>query len=142
MARKITEIVVHCSATRPDQDVDVKWCKDIHVNQNGWSDVGYHWFIKRDGTVEPGRSEERSGAHVKGHNSNSIGVCMAGGIDGNGNSDFNFTVAQLNSLELVINNIRHRYPIAKVQGHRDYPNVSKACPCFDVGAWYGEIDPN
>ncbi len=82
--RKIDEIVLHCSATREGQDISVETIRSWHVDGNGWSDIGYHAVIMLDGTLELGRPLERSGAHVKGHNRNTIGVCYIGGVEAHG----------------------------------------------------------
>jgi len=137
MPRIVNEIIVHCSATKPSQDVSMETIRGWHVNDNNWSDIGYHWVIERNGTIKAGRPEERSGAHCKDHNSQSIGVCVVGGINDAGAPDANFALPQYASLKLVIDDIRMRHTITKLSGHRDYS--SKACPSFDVNAWYGEI---
>jgi len=73
-------MTIHCSATTPEMDWDIKDIRRVHVKENGWSDVGYHFFIKRDGTIQPGRPLNRDGAHVKGENLNNLGVCLSGGM--------------------------------------------------------------
>jgi N-acetylmuramoyl-L-alanine amidase len=129
-------IAIHCSATRPSQDVGAADIRRWHKNQ-GWADIGYHYVIRRDGKVERGRAERSVGAHVGGHNATSIGVCMVGGVK---QTDFrvpenNFTAAQWTSLRTLIAGLVAKYPGVKVLGHRDYPRVSKACPSFDARAW-------
>ena len=118
-----------------------------HKN-NGWKGIGYHAVIRRDGEVEFGRHFDDSGAHVKGHNFQSVGVCMVGGLDFDGNAEDNFTDAQFNSLDYVIGMLTRAYPDAEVLGHRDLsPDVDgdgvveehewlKDCPCFDVREWW------
>ena len=118
-------------------DIGVKEITDWHVNGNGWSDIGYHWVIRRDGSLEAGRAEETAGAHAKGHNSNSIGVCMVGGMNEQGGSDCNFTISQYKALAGLINDLKNRYSGCKIIGHRDISK--KDCPCFDVKATLGEI---
>ena len=136
-ARKSTKyLVVHCSATRPSLDVGVKEIRQWHKNQ-GWADIGYHFVIRRDGKVERGRAENLVGSHVAGRNSNSLGVCMVGGVNQN---DFtkpenNFTPAQFASLKTLLKMLSEKYPGAVVLGHRDFPKVAKACPSFDARAW-------
>ena len=136
--RKATNyLVVHCSASVPDPATDAKVIDRWH-RQRGFLMIGYHYVIKTDGTVEPGRDEEAIGAHVEGYNASSIGICMVGGVDANGPTGKprnNFTAAQFNSLETLLRALRIRYPKAVIQGHRDFPNVAKACPSFDVGSW-------
>lgn len=141
--RLIDEIVVHCTATRADwwasrttnQKVDEvrKW----HVDGNGWSDIGYHYLIDRDGTVAKGRDVSVVGAHVRGHNANSIGISLFGGHGGATTDKFedNFTPKQAAALRKLLNDLRFEFPtITKISGHHEYAN--KACPCFDVTEWY------
>lgn len=139
MLRKNTQfLVLHCSATRPVQDIGVseirKWHKD-----KGWTDIGYHFVIRRDGRVEKGRPVGEIGAHVAGHNHYSVGICLVGGID---NDSFqpqdNFTRAQWSALKALIKDLRLKYPNTKIVGHRDFPGVNKACPCFEAKAWARE----
>jgi N-acetylmuramoyl-L-alanine amidase len=135
-ARASTDyLVVHCSATGNQKvtaaDID-RW----HRKQ-GWVCLGYHFVIQRDGTLEEGRKEEAIGAHVAGHNHNSIGICMVGGVDANDptKAKNNFTEEQFKTLELLLKHLKAKYPKAVIQGHRDFPNVKKACPSFSVADW-------
>lgn len=137
--RNINQIIVHCAATTSEMDIDVSWIRKIHVDQNGWSDVGYHYFIKRDGTVEDGRPIHRSGAHARGHNANSIGVCYAGGIDKSGKPEDNRTPQQKLALLKLITNLSIKYPITSILGHCDLPGVAKACPSFDAKTEYNGL---
>lgn len=145
--RKTTELlVVHCSATRPTQDVGVREITQWH-RQRGFDTVGYHYVIRRNGEVESGRPEHAIGAHVKGHNAKSIGVCLIGGIDAAGKPANNFTSAQFDSLRELLQQLRQRYPEARILGHRDLSpdrngdgiiqptEFIKACPSFDVATW-------
>lgn len=135
--RHIERIVIHCSATRPDQDVDVRWARRIHVNERGWKDVGYHFFIKRDGTIEIGRPITEVGAHTKGKNATSIGICYAGGLDMNHDPEDNRTQAQIDSMVRLINTLLEEFPdIHDIAGHNEF--AAKACPCFDVKKWWNE----
>lgn len=134
--RKIKNIVIHCSATPPSMDVDAAMVRGWHVNERKWSDIGYHYFIKRDGTIEKGRSLTRSGAHVKGWNKTSVGVCYAGGVDENGKPQDNRTAEQTRSLMMIAKTLEKRFEGAKVLGHRDFEGVAKACPSFDVKGWF------
>lgn len=126
-------IVVHCSATHT-QNIGAAEIDRWHRAQ-GWACIGYHFVIRRDGTLEEGRKEDSIGAHVNGHNANSIGICMAGGCDKAGKAANNFTDEQFKTLELLVRHLKAKYPNAVVQGHRDFPNVKKDCPSFDVKAW-------
>ena len=79
--RKRTDfIAVHCSATRPSMDVGVKEIDQWHRARGFSGGVGYHYVIRRDGTLEHGRAEAAVGAHVEGYNHNSVGVCLGGGV--------------------------------------------------------------
>lgn len=139
-------LVVHCSATRPTQDIGVRDITQWHI-QRGFDTVGYHYVIRRNGEVERGRPENAVGAHVRGHNVNSIGICLAGGVDNAGKPANNFTAAQFVALHQLLDELRKRYPEARVLGHRDLspdrngdgvisPNeFIKACPSFDVATW-------
>ena len=138
--RKIDEVIVHCAATRPewwsDRSVEEKAreVRDWHLGR-GFKDIGYHWLIDRDGTVVKGREESATGAHVKGHNSNSIGVCLFGGHGSSKDDTFeeHFTPEQAAALRQLIAEIEQRHTITKVSGHNEYAN--KACPGFNVKSW-------
>lgn len=133
--RKINQIVVHCAATKPSMNVDAQTIRRWHVEENGWRDIGYHYVIKRDGTLETGRPESQQGAHAAGHNAHSIGICLAGGLDEDNQPDSNFTRHQFTTLENLLNQLLGRYSGAVVCGHRDLADA-KACPCFDVHQWW------
>ena len=128
--RPVTKIIVHCSATRPDMDIGVDTIRNWHVNQNGWRDIGYHYVIKRNGAIEEGRDLNVIGAHTKGYNAASIGICLIGGINERGAPDANFTFNQYAALRTLIRQLREEFPDTKLYGHRDFSD--KACPCFDV----------
>lgn len=129
--RAINKIIIHCSYTKPDMDIGVAEIRDWHVNDNGWSDIGYHHVIRRDGTIEPGRDEARSGAHCKGHNHDSIGVCLVGGMSEDGKPECNYTLRQWRALDELIYDIQTRYPSATVHGHNEFSE--KPCPVFNAG---------
>ncbi|WP_020409825.1 N-acetylmuramoyl-L-alanine amidase [Hahella ganghwensis] len=128
-------IVVHCSATKADQKVTVDDIRRWHVDERKWSDIGYNWVIERDGGIEQGRNMHGQGAHAFGYNDKSVGICLVGGLDEDGQPEDNFTSEQFESLRKLIDFQLHVYPGAKVLGHRDLPGVHKDCPCFDVRAW-------
>lgn len=129
---RVAFIVVHCTATRASQDFGVDDIRVMHLKR-GFFDVGYHYVIKRDGTVQPGRPLDRQGAHVAGYNHLSVGVALVGGVKEDGvTPEDNFTAAQFESLKSVLAELREKFPHAEVLGHRDMPNVHKACPSFDV----------
>ena len=129
--RPLTEIIVHCSATKPSMDIGADWIRKIHINEKKYRDIGYHFVIRRNGAQEEGRPIEQIGSHVKGHNSGTIGICMAGGISETGRPQNNFTPEQFHSVQMLIGYLKERYPtIIKLSGHNDYAN--RACPCFNV----------
>lgn len=126
-------IVIHCSATKPAMDIGANEIRRWHKDR-GWRDIGYHTVIRRDGTVEGGRPLDTVGAHAKGHNDRSVGICLVGGLDDAGKPDCNFTAAQWSALEGEVRDLLDSYPGAQVLGHRDLSD--KACPCFDASAWW------
>src|SRR5471030_3257168 len=100
--RRTTELlVVHCSATPATMDIGVREITQWHIRR-GFDTVGYHYVIRRNGELETGRRESAVGAHVKGHNANSIGICLAGGVDARNKPENNFTAAQFNTLERLL----------------------------------------
>lgn len=132
-------LIIHCAATPPSMDVGVHEIRQWHMAK-GWFDIGYHYVIRRNGTIEKGRPENRPGAHVRGANEVSLGICLVGGVseDNHKIAEDNFTDHQMRSLRDLIVELKSRYPDAGVIGHRDVPGVTKACPSFDVLAWYEE----
>lgn len=111
-------------------DIGAEWIRKIHVQQNKWKDIGYHFVIKRNGAIESGRPVAEVGAHVNGHNIGTIGICMVGGISETGRPENNFDKAQFESVQQLIYSLSKKFPIIKLSGHNDYAN--KACPCFNV----------
>ena len=136
-SRQIKEIIVHCTATRAGVNVTVEDIRRWH-KQQGWSDIGYHYVVYRDGSVHEGRDVNIAGAHCLGHNTYSIGVAYVGGVarDGKTPADTR-TVAQAEGLEKLMVELKRLYPNAKIYGHREFAN--KACPCFDVRKCYDGI---
>lgn len=126
-------LVVHCAATKPTMDIGLREIRQWH-RERGWLDIGYHFVIRRDGTVETGRPQDVIGAHVEGHNYESLGICMAGGINQSGKPENNFTPAQFESLRTLLDTLKADYPSARIVGHRDLDS-KKACPSFDVASW-------
>ena len=131
--RIINKIVIHCADTPKGVYFNVDDIRKWHVEERGWSDVGYHYIILLDGTIEKGREDNINGAHVQGHNSSSIGICYIGG----GNGEDTRTTAQKASLVHLISVLRRIHTTAEVFGHRDFKGVTKACPCFDAQDEYG-----
>lgn len=129
--RKINLIVIHCADTYARMDIGVKEIREWHLAR-GFNDIGYHYVIRRDGTIEAGRPLEKPGAHAAGYNSQSIGICYAGGKGDNDKPEDNRTPAQKQALHDLVNSLKQQFPQAKIVGHRDLPGVQKACPCFSV----------
>ena len=137
--RSINFIVIHCSAVRPGQtssaaDID-RWHRS-----RGWKGIGYHFVVRRDGTVETGRPIEEVGAHVKGHNKYSIGICYEGGLDAAGRPADTRTSEQVKALRELVEMLHKAFPKALIVGHHDL-DPTKPCPCFDVVKEYGELQP-
>lgn len=148
--RDVNAIVVHGAWTKPGVDVGVEEIREWHRDR-GFSDIGYHYVIRRDGTVEEGRSIKKPGAHVKGHNSDTIGICLVGGRDDEGHHtdgleelakqeilwQFNYSRRQMFALDELVLKLEAELggPVKKT-GHRDFPGVAKRCPGFDVAAYF------
>lgn len=132
-------IVVHCSATPPTMDIGAVEIDRWH-RQRGFRKIGYHYVIRRDGTLNSGRDLDEVGAHVEGYNSISWGVCMVGGVNEDNYAVENFTPAQYRTLKTVIEKLLTLAPKAEVLGHRDFPGVRKACPSFDVKPWWAGVN--
>ena len=135
--RKITEIIVHCSATPEGKDFTVADITRWHKARK-FVTIGYHYVIYRNGEVHNGRPERQVGAHCTGHNSYSIGVCYIGGIakDGKTPKDTR-TSAQKLALERLLKHLKERFPNATIRGHRDF--AAKACPSFDATEEYKDL---
>ena len=138
LLKEVKYLVVHCTATRLSQRVSVEDIDRWH-KAKGWSGIGYHWYVDRDGHIFPGRSEREAGAHVIGYNHCSIGICYEGGLDEQGNSADTRTPAQKAALLFIIKDLKQSYPNTIVLGHRDFPGVHKDCPCFDAKTEYSYI---
>jgi hypothetical protein len=134
--RDIEMIIIHCSATPEGRDVSTDEIRSWHLDR-GWSDIGYHFVVELDGTVNDGRPLEISGAHAKGHNSNSIGICYVGGLDESGEPKDTRTPEQEKALVELLENLKDQYPEAQIIGHRDVSD--KDCPCFDASEEYMNI---
>lgn len=129
--RNINEIVVHCAATPEGKHFDVKDIDAWH-KKRGWSGIGYHYVILLDGTVEKGRPVERQGAHVRGRNKNTIGICYIGGVakDGKTAKDTR-TPAQKVAMKALLEELLEEHPkVSKISGHNQY--AAKACPSFNA----------
>ena len=137
--RTIDKIIIHCSATPEGRDVKMETIKSWHVKGNGWSDIGYHFVIELDGTLKEGRPLHRSGAHTRGENATSIGICYVGGIDKNKNAKDTRTAEQKDVLNKIVAGLLEDYPEASVHGHNEF--AAKACPSFDVQKEFGKKTP-
>lgn len=149
-SRVITDIVIHCTATKPGLDYTANDIRKMHKAQ-GWSDIGYHYIVRLNGAVEPGRDVDMIGAHVSGHNAHSIGIAYVGGINSRGKAEDTRTEAQKASLLALLVELRKLYPRAKISGHRDFSRdlnhdgvISpdewiKECPCFNAADEYRRI---
>lgn len=147
MKRRIDRLIVHCSATKPNwmagrgllakRDEIDRW----HREDNGWSGIGYHYLIDRDGHFTQGRDPERTGAHVKGHNTGSLGICLIGGHGAAATDSFadHFTSAQEKTLVAMLDSWLEDFPQATVHGHNEF--ASKGCPGFDVQSWWAAQHP-
>ena len=135
--RQITEIIVHCADTPEGRDVRAADIRRWHTQERGWADIGYHFVVDLDGTIEKGRPVEKAGAHCVGHNMNSIGVCYIGGASKDMKPKDTRTDAQRAALVRLLKNLRQTYTRAKIYGHCDFS--SKPCPCFDAKTEYANL---
>lgn len=150
--REIDHIIIHCAATSPDMDIGAVEIDKWH-RAKGWWGCGYHYVIRRDGTIESAaagkrcRPLEKAGAHVgecgTGWNKRSIGICLVGGIDKSGKTEDNFTAEQFVSLKELLEYLRRTFPETKIMGHRDLIKLTgapaKDCPSFEVSTWLKHV---
>ena len=135
--RSITEIIVHCTATPEGKEYTVDDIRRWH-RQRGFSDIGYHYIVHRNGHVEEGRDVDLVGAHCTGHNAHSIGICYIGGMDSaNEKPKDTRTLQQKAMLMSTLIDLKKLYPNAKIYGHRDFAN--KACPSFNATKEYAKV---
>ena len=135
--RTISLIVVHCSATREDQPYPVTQLIVDHNARFGFT--GYHYYITRDGHVYQTRHENLIGAHARGYNRHSIGVCYEGGLLPNGHPADTRTEAQRRALWHLLKSLKATYPAARILGHCELPHVAKTCPNFLASREYQEL---
>ena len=139
--RKITLIVVHCSAVRPDQTSSAAQINTWHRERGFHLGIGYHYVIRRNGEIEPGRPEGQIGAHCLHHNRHSIGVCYEGGLDIRGQPADTRTAEQKAAMRQLLEDLHRRYPRAMIVGHHDL-NPTKDCPCIpNVAYEYADMQP-
>lgn len=142
--RKIDMIVIHCSATRADVPLSPRQLEEMH-RQRGFDGCGYHYYVRRDGEICTMRPVDRPGAHAKGYNQHSIGVCYEGGLDEQGRPADTRTELQKRSLRVLVRVLAMDFQTRRIVGHRDLsPDLdgdgviepeewTKVRPCFDVG---------
>mgnify|MGYP000895317925 FL=1 len=135
--RKIHLIVIHCSATRADKELTAFDLDTMH-RRRGFNGTGYHYYIRKDGTTHLTRPVERIGAHAKGFNAESIGICYEGGLDIRSTPADTRTPAQRASLVALLRELKRIFPKILVVGHHDL-NPMKECPCFNAVAEYGGL---
>ena len=141
--KEIKNIIVHCSATREGDDSINAEVIDRWHKKRGWKGIGYHFVVLIDGSIETGRMINKCGAHTKGMNCSSIGVCYIGGVESERNEDGKYeakdtrTPEQIATLLELLRLLKKIYPDAKIHGHRDF--AAKACPSFDATDEYKNI---
>lgn len=138
--RSITLIVIHCSAVGPNQQSSAAQIDTWHRQRGFHLGIGYHYVVRRNGEIEPGRPEYMVGAHCKNHNKYSIGVCYEGGIDARGQPADTRTLEQKASMRKLLERLHQRYPKAVIVGHRDLSH-DRDCPCLDAVREYADLQP-
>ena len=138
--RSISLIIIHCSAVRPNQKSGVKEIERRHRARGCKNGCGYHFVVRRDGTVEAGRPMEMIGAHCQHHNAHSIGVCYEGGLDATGHPSDTRTVLQKRVMRALLEELHAKFPKALILGHNVF-NPSKSCPCFNALREYQDLPP-
>lgn len=135
--REINKIIVHCSATREGENFEVAEIRKWHLAR-GFNDIGYHFYIDLYGEIHKGRDISKIGAHCKGHNRNSIGICYCGGVEADGKTpkDTRYD-CQKESLIAVLRTLKAMYPNAVIHSHNDFAN--KACPSFNATEEYEDL---
>ena len=134
-------VVVHCSAVRPDQLSSAAQIDTWHRQRGFHLGIGYHYVVRRNGEIEPGRPEWLTGAHCQNHNAHSIGVCYEGGLDIRGQPADTRTAEQKAAMRWLLRQLHRSYPKALIVGHHDL-NPHKACPCIDnVAREYADLQP-
>ncbi len=133
--RTITLIIVHCSAVRPGQRSSAKDIDNWHRDRGFRNGIGYHYVVRRDGSIETGRPLWMVGAHCVNHNRHSIGVCYEGGLNEAGVATDTRTPEQKVTLRRLLEQLHKQFPRALIVGHNVF-NPTKDCPCFDASAEY------
>ena len=138
--RAITLIVIHCSAVKPDQLSSAAQIDSWHRQRGYHLGIGYHYVIRRNGEIEPGRPEWMVGAHCLNHNKYSIGVCYEGGLDARGQPADTRTAEQKSAMRNLLEDLHKRHPRAVIVGHRDLSH-DRDCPCFDAVSEFADLQP-
>ncbi len=139
--RSITLIVIHCSAVGPNQQSSAAQIDSWHRQRGFHLGIGYHYVVRRNGQIEPGRPEFMIGAHCQNHNAHSIGICYEGGLNARGQPADTRTPEQKSALRALLKVLHRRYPQALIVGHHDL-NPQKACPCIEnVAREYADRQP-
>jgi N-acetylmuramoyl-L-alanine amidase len=151
--REIKSVILHCTDTPVEMELTVKKIRDWHVKGNGWSDIGYHFIIHQDGTIERGRHIDKVGAHTWGNNYGSVGVAYCGGAVKKVKKSLDkekpksktvmiskdtMTKAQEQSFRNLFEMLEVMFGELKLRGHNDY-NKSKDCPGFNMRDKYGDL---
>ena len=138
--RVITLVIIHCSAVKPDQLSSAAQIDSWHRQRGYHLGIGYHYVIRRNGDIEPGRPEWMVGAHCLNHNKYSIGVCYEGGLDARGQPADTRTAEQKSAMRNLLEDLHKRHPRAVIVGHRDLSH-DRDCPCFDAVSEYADLQP-
>ena len=129
-AEAVRYLVIHCSATREDRSYTVQQLRSDHLSR-GFIDIGYHYYIRRDGTLTQHRRHDEVGAHCRPFNRCSIGICYEGGLDANGKPKDTRTLEQRGAIITLLIELKRKFPNAMIRGHNEMPgSVPKACPCY------------
>lgn len=143
-SRRINLIVIHCSASREDRDYPEAQLEEDH-RRRGFDGIGYHFYVRKDGRIVTCRPLSKAGAHARGYNAHSAGICYEGGLDNTGKPKDTRTLQQKHSMRALVRVLLSDYPGSRVCGHRDLsPDRNgngeiepeewvKQCPCFCVG---------
>lgn len=132
-------LIIHCSAVMPYQTSSVEQINKWHLAKGWTNGCGYHYVIRRDGSIEKGRPDEMVGAHCLKHNRHSLGICYEGGLDANGNHTDTRTPEQKESMRILLTELTKKYPKALIVGHNTFSD--KDCPCFDAVKEYQDLQP-
>ena len=132
--RTINKVIIHCAGTKTNQNFDVSNIDQWHRDR-GWSEIGYHYYIKLDGTIQQGRDLKRVGAHCAGYNSSSVGVCLEGGKNPDGSKWDMCTRRQEYSVEKLLKKLGKQFPEITLHGHYEF-SKTKSCPNFDINKFY------